>query len=56
MPHFETFIARHGEIVAQAILENWERTVGISHSDPVPLEDRWQAFTQDDPKQEFAAA
>jgi hypothetical protein len=56
MPHFETFIARHGEIVAQAILENWERTVGIRHNDPVSLEDRWQAFIQEDVQPEFAAA
>ncbi len=39
---FEKFIARHGEIGTQALLENVERREGIRHGDePVDLEVRW---------------
>ena len=56
MIHFEAFLAKHGEVVVQAVLENWERFMGICHSAPVSLEDRWQSFMQEDFNQEFAAA
>jgi len=56
MKEFEAFTARHGEIVAQAILENWERYMGIRHFGPVSLEDRWLAFMQNTPEKELAAA
>ena len=43
MLQFETFIARHGEVAAQAVLENLERYEGIRSSYvAVPLEERWQ--------------
>ena len=42
MLHFEQFVARHGEVVAQAILENLERFEGVRSNTAVPLEQRWE--------------
>jgi hypothetical protein len=38
---FEKFVARHGEVAAQAILENVERFNGIRRDVTVSLEERW---------------
>ena len=42
MIDFERFVARHGEIAAQAILENLERFEGLRPNRDMPLEQRWQ--------------
>ena len=47
MELFEKFMARHGEVGLQALIENWERAKGIRHSNPVPLEQRWHNFMQE---------
>jgi hypothetical protein len=52
---FETFIARHGEVVAQAILENIERFEGIRSSTATSLEERWFAVIQTGTEQRLAA-
>ena len=41
MPDFETFVARHGEVGAQALIENIERFSGVRIRLGVPLERRW---------------
>ncbi len=41
MLQFDQFVARHGEVVAQAILENLERFEGVQSNRSVPLEQRW---------------
>ena len=46
MTQFEAFISRHGEPAAQALLENWERFMGIRHSMMDSLEQRWLTFMQ----------
>jgi hypothetical protein len=38
---FENLIARYGEVVAQAILENLERFEGVRNDVVMPLADRW---------------
>lgn len=47
MEKFETFVARHGETGAQAILENWERHMGIRYVGSVSLEHRWEIFLRE---------
>lgn len=47
MDQFEAFTATHGEIVAQAILENWERKKGIKDLSCLPLETRWERFLKE---------
>lgn len=42
MLEFETFVARHGEVVAQALIENIERFEGVRSNIYIPLEQRWQ--------------
>ena len=42
MPHFDNFVARHGEVVTQAILENLERAEGMRPEKMMSLEERWQ--------------
>ena len=41
MLHFNHFVARHGEVAAQAMLENIERFNGIRHITLLSLEERW---------------
>ncbi|MGE3623587.1 MAG: hypothetical protein AB7H77_06940 [Bdellovibrionales bacterium] len=43
---FDTFIARHGEVVAQAILENLERYEGVRSSVVTSLEERWERLIE----------
>ena len=38
---FNKFVERHGEVAAQALLENVERFEGIRREMPVSLEERW---------------
>ena len=54
---FVPFVARHGEVVAQAILENFERYQGIEADPSVSLEDRWRRLIEDSSscEQEMAA-
>lgn len=44
MDQFQAIISRQGEHGAQAILENWEKHVGIHHSSAMTLEQRWDRF------------
>ena len=41
MLDFGRFIARHGEVAAQAVLENIERFQGVRHNPLLSLEARW---------------
>lgn len=41
MLDFHRYIARHGEIGVQAIIENVERYEGLRTSDANSLEERW---------------
>jgi hypothetical protein len=41
MPDFESFVARHGEPVTQALIENIERHSGVRLRLGLPLEQRW---------------
>jgi len=41
---FDAFVAKHGEVGAQALVENWEQYRGIRHTAPLPLEHRWEMF------------
>ena len=55
MPDFESFVARHGEPGAQALIENIERFSGVLVRLGVPLEKRWRdamsgALTQENAK------
>ena len=45
---FDDFVARHGEIVAQALLENVERHEGVSPDRSRPLEERWCCVMRND--------
>lgn len=56
MKELETFISKHGEHGAQALLENWERHRGIRRSDPMPLERRWEIFMMETSAPAMAAA
>ncbi len=56
MERFETFLARHGEHGAQALLENWERHQGIKHPHTMPLERRWEIFMRETSERAQAAA
>ncbi len=55
MLEFEKFLARHGEVVAQAILENLERYEGVRSCMTASLEERWQVLMQDGAEQRLAA-
>ena len=46
MLQFDAFVARHGEIVAQAIIENLERFEGIRARCGQSLEQRWTCLMQ----------
>ncbi|MDX2027929.1 MAG: hypothetical protein SFW62_04780 [Alphaproteobacteria bacterium] len=46
MLQFDQFIARHGEAVAQALLENIERFEGVRADLASSLEDRWLRVMQ----------
>jgi hypothetical protein len=55
MLHFEHFVARHGEIAAQAIIENLERFEGIRATCAQSLEERWARLMQNTEQQGLAA-
>lgn len=45
MDQLQAIISRQGEHGAQAILENWERSVGIrGNKRKMTLEQRWERF------------
>jgi len=48
MLEFDKFVARHGEVVAQAILENLERHEGIRSNTGAPLQQRWHRLMRDE--------
>lgn len=59
MLNFETYVARHGEFGAQALVEQIERTAGIriNIEAPLPLEVRWNIVMQKPlPQQQRIAA
>lgn len=56
MEQLDTFISRHGEHGVQALLENWERYMGIRRVFPMPLERRWELFMSATSEPAFAAA
>ena len=43
MTGFNTYITRHGDIGAQALIEKLERYDGVSPRQGASLEERWQA-------------
>jgi hypothetical protein len=56
MLQFSQFVARHGEIAAQAILENLERFEGVRSNATLSLEERWRRMMQAQiPQQRLAA-
>lgn len=55
MMPFDQFISRHGEAVAQALLENMERYEGIRSDTVESLEDRWMRLMQSAADQSLAA-
>ncbi len=55
MLEFETFVARHGEVAAQAIIENIERFEGVRSNSTIPLEQRWQVLMHQPSDQRIAA-
>ncbi len=55
MLEFETFVARHGEVVAQAIIENIERFEGVRSNIYVPLEQRWRVVMNGSSDQRLVA-
>lgn len=55
MLEFETFVARHGEVAAQAILENLERFEGVRSASVICLETRWQKMMTQSVEQALAA-
>ncbi|MFY9287545.1 MAG: hypothetical protein WAO98_03485 [Alphaproteobacteria bacterium] len=56
MLDFEIFIARHGEVAAQAIVENIERYEGVRNSNVISLEQRWHRVMQPAFEQQRLAA
>ncbi len=57
MLQFDQFVSRHGEVAAQAILENLEKFEGIRGNALLSLEDRWHTVMQahDNSEQRLAA-
>jgi hypothetical protein len=55
MLQFDQFVARHGEVVAQAVLENLERYEGVRSNRSIPLEQRWEQLITAVPQQRLAA-
>ncbi len=56
MLQFDQFVARHGEIAAQALLENLERFEGIRSNTAVPVKLRWEKLVTSAPAIEAIAA
>lgn len=50
MLQFEQFVARHGEVAAQAIVENLERFEGVRIHCVMSLEERWQRLMHAEPQ------
>jgi hypothetical protein len=46
-PQFEQFVAQHGEVATQAIIENMERFEKIRVASGLSLEERWRRLMQD---------
>jgi hypothetical protein len=56
MTTFEIFLGRHGEVAAQALVENLERYEGVRTNVVTPLEQRWERLMQRWPQTQKAAA
>ncbi len=56
MLQFDQFVARHGEIAAQALLENLERFEGIRSNTAIPVQQRWEKLVLRKPAMEAVAA
>jgi hypothetical protein len=41
---FHKFLCRHGEGTVQYLIEQMEQNEGIRHSQPLDLEQRWEAL------------
>lgn len=46
MVNYESFVARHGESAAQALVERMERYEGVRPSIASPLKERWAAVME----------
>jgi len=55
MTQFDEFVSRHGEPAVFAILENWERHMGVKSNVTESLSQRWQALMQDAREERQAA-
>lgn len=55
MLDFDKYVARHGEIGVQAIIEQFERYEGIRNNYGTSLEDRWIRFIEMTSEQQLAA-
>jgi hypothetical protein len=55
MVRFDEFIVRHGEVAAQAKVENMERFEGAQSDKHLSLEERWQRLIQSGADQRHAA-
>ena len=44
MPNYDSFVARHGELGVQALLERIERYEGVRSAADASLEERWEAL------------
>lgn len=48
--HFETYVAKYGELSAYSLMELWERMCGIRHPTTMLLEERWAFFLRETDK------
>ncbi len=55
MLNFDKFVSRHGEVAAQAIIENYERFMGLRHRERLSLENRWKSLLTGDSSRALAA-
>ena len=56
MPNFDTYVSRHGEFGAQALIERIERYEGIRASIVLSLEERWNSLMNVSPVQQYRFA
>ena len=47
MLRFEHFVARHGEVAAEALIENLERYESVHTQSSLSLEERWKRLMWD---------
>lgn len=44
---FDNCIMRHGEYLVQAIVDGWERHIGLCPAYETPLKERWDRFIRE---------